>query len=140
MPGRMCMYIAFMLTFAIAANAQTDIASEKPINPYLNLILEIENANLSLEDLMKNNDFISRLKSEGYNKDSLLYFLDLQKSDNKLDSDYPTLIASLSLIAKSYQDSIVLRWAPSSEMLWKKLNAVGYSIVRSEFEFLGEEK
>ncbi len=40
------------------------------------------------------------------------------------------LKAGIRLFAKSYGDSIVLRWGPTADWAWSTLNAVGYTIER----------
>ena len=40
--------------------------------------------------------------------------------------------ASLTLIAKSYGDSVVLRWAPSHAGAWQLLNTIGYNVMRMD--------
>ena len=50
--------------------------------------------------------------------------------------DKPILQSGIKVIAKSYGDSIVLRWAPVKPWAWHKLNNIGYKIERIE---LGEK-
>ncbi len=42
----------------------------------------------------------------------------------------PVLQGTIKVIAKSYGDSVVLRWAPSDSWAWNKLNYTGYIIQR----------
>ncbi len=43
---------------------------------------------------------------------------------------HPLIMAKIALIARSYGDSIVLRWAPEDYVVWKYLNDVGVNVLR----------
>ena len=40
------------------------------------------------------------------------------------------ILAKIALIARSYGDSIVLRWAPEDYVVWQHLNEVGVNVLR----------
>ncbi len=42
----------------------------------------------------------------------------------------PVLHSAIKVIAKAYDDSVVLRWAPTRPWAWSKLNYIGYKIER----------
>jgi fibronectin type 3 domain-containing protein len=50
----------------------------------------------------------------------------------KVNSDSLPPARNLQLIARSYGDSVVLRWAPAKATLWYFANKAGYSIIRYE--------
>ena len=52
-----------------------------------------------------------------------------QQDINK-NPEKPILHSSIKVIAKSYGDSVVLRWAPANAWAWHKLNYMGYKIER----------
>ncbi|MEO8403155.1 MAG: hypothetical protein ABI480_01115 [Chitinophagaceae bacterium] len=45
----------------------------------------------------------------------------------------PTLHSSIKVKAKSYNDSIIIRWAPADAWAWVLLNSTGYTIERTDF-------
>ena len=55
-------------------------------------------------------------------------------AQEKLDSLSEPFNANINLIGKSYGDSIVLRWAPTTPGAWSYLNKVGYVIERVSFQ------
>jgi len=50
----------------------------------------------------------------------------------KVKSDSLPPSRNLQLIARSYGDSVVLRWAPAKATLWYFANKSGYSVIRYE--------
>ncbi len=50
----------------------------------------------------------------------------------KGDIDKPLLQSGIKVIAKAYDDSVVLRWAPTRPWAWHKLNNIGYRIERTD--------
>jgi hypothetical protein len=55
-----------------------------------------------------------------------------QNKNTTVDSVPP--IRNIQVIARSYGDSIVLRWAPAKATLWHFANKSGYNIIRYEVE------
>ena len=55
-----------------------------------------------------------------------------QKKNQAANQHFPpaNLNAGIRLSAKSYGDSIVLRWGPTADWAWSNLNIVGYTIER----------
>lgn len=51
---------------------------------------------------------------------------------HKVKSDSLPPARNLQLIARSYGDSVVLRWAPAKATLWYFANKAGYSVLRYE--------
>ena len=60
-----------------------------------------------------------------------IFFVHAQE---ELDSASNPFHAEINLIGKSYGDSIVLRWAPTTPGAWSYLNKVGYIIERVSFK------
>src|SRR5689334_14708717 len=64
---------------------------------------------------------------------TILFFLFFLFSQNAIFSqknNAPVLRSGISVIARAYGDSIVLRWAPQQAWAWHKLNIIGYRIER----------
>ncbi|GJM36076.1 MAG: hypothetical protein DHS20C18_50770 [Saprospiraceae bacterium] len=99
-------------------------------NIYQSFISELENNGIDMAEMLKNEAFLSKLKEEGYNPDSLAYYYQLKYPLIQSDTS-STEQGFLSLISKAYGDSIVLRWAPSTLSLWRNLNKYGYMVIRS---------
>ena len=55
-------------------------------------------------------------------------------AQEELDSLSEPFKANINLIGKSYGDSILLRWAPTTPGAWSYLNKVGYVIERVSFQ------
>lgn len=117
--------------------AQQYIYAQQPATPadslnfYQRLILDLEQNGLSVPMVIQTPEFAERMQTEGYSRDSLLYYYQLYKAAS--EGDLPAIAAdNVAVVAKSYRDSIVLRWGPSSVDLWQKLNTIGYGIYRVE--------
>ncbi|MCX8051244.1 MAG: hypothetical protein N3B17_05040 [Chlorobi bacterium] len=54
-----------------------------------------------------------------------------QPSDTTLESYRELLAPKLHLLAQSYGDSVVLRWAPSNAPAWRVYNRIGYIVERA---------
>jgi hypothetical protein len=54
--------------------------------------------------------------------------------NKKTPTDSMPQVRNLQLIARSYGDSVVLRWAPARATLWHFANKAGYHIIRYEVE------
>jgi len=72
------------------------------------------------------------------NKSLLLFFIlifphRILFAQEALDSMSQPFNAQLNLIGKSYGDSVVLRWAPTTPGAWSYLNKTGYVIERASF-------
>ncbi len=63
----------------------------------------------------------------------LVLHIQVLYAQEELDSLTRPFEAQLSLIGKSYGDSVVLRWAPNTPGAWSYLNKIGYVVERTSF-------
>ena len=54
----------------------------------------------------------------------------VQQSDSVIGEEVMVRPAAINMLARSYGDSIVLRWAPEDYVTWNYLNHVGYNLYR----------
>lgn len=54
----------------------------------------------------------------------------VQQSDSVVEEEVRVRPAAINMLARSYGDSIVLRWAPEDYVTWNYLNHVGYNLYR----------
>jgi len=59
-------------------------------------------------------------------------------AQEELDSLLTPFQAEINLVGKSYGDSIVLRWAPTTPGAWFYLNKTGYTIEKTSFQDEGD--
>jgi fibronectin type 3 domain-containing protein len=100
------------------------------LNAYKELVNEFESKGVNILDMLENDTFLKSMEEFNLNADSLKYYYDLKMYPNGEESVFEKPF--IAMLGKSYGDSIVLRWAPSSVDLWLSLNKTGYSIVRMD--------
>jgi hypothetical protein len=126
-------FMSFWILQLYAQEPAAAPAVADSLNFYQQLIEELESKGVNMQQLLDSPAFVEKLQEEGYNRDSLAYYYELTKlpigSDQVISED-----ATIGLLGKSYRDSIVLRWGPSSLELWRRLNKTGYSVARIEMK------
>lgn len=124
----LCIGILF-LALLPKAKAQEAMPQDS-MNAYQLLIEEFESKGVNIVDMLENVTFLKSMDEFKLDADSLKYYYDLKMFPEGGESVFEQPF--IAMIGKSYGDSIVLRWAPSSVDLWLSLNKTGYSIVRME--------
>ena len=115
-----------ILFFFIASILVASAASQKGVTPDNNLSVPIDPEDLeevSAEDTIyvwKPDTTINYLPGEV--RDTAEFF--------RKDATHRNYDSRIHLLARSYGDSIVLRWAPEDYVSWQYLNAVGVNIYR----------
>lgn len=115
-----------ILFFFIASILVASAASQKVVTPDNNLSVPIDPEDLeevSAEDTIyvwKPDTTINYLPGEV--RDTAEFF--------RKDATHRNYDSRIHLLARSYGDSIVLRWAPEDYVSWQYLNAVGVNIYR----------
>ncbi len=111
--------------------SQATIETLDSLNIYQVFIKEIREAGLNINDLMASEVFIETLSKQNLELDSLKYYLDLEGIKTTSNSGFNNN-GFIAVEGKVYDDSIVIRWAPTTIDLWTKLKKSGYKVTREE--------
>jgi uncharacterized protein len=117
--------------YSMVLMAQTPAAPPDTLNFYQKVLLTLEQAGMPLETALKTPEFVQKLTEAGYSRDSLVYYYEELKKQRNAST--PGLEpGTVEVLTKSYRDSIVLRWAPTTVDLWQRLDKTGYVIKRAD--------
>ena len=127
------LFLLFLGIISTSVDAQTP-----PTGPdslvYFNLRNVINRSGLDMEGL-RNNEKVIEFHTKN-NLDINRTFAEAESNISKDTIGDPTIfpplekIEGVAMIGKSYGDSIVLRWSPTTPLLWAKTNAEGFSLKR----------
>lgn len=127
------MMMVFLCLTVFRSEAQQPAAPSDSMNTYQQMIFELENRGVNVMHLLEDKKLTDKLWSEfGISADSLLFYYEKKYAD-LLDGEEDAIQEEESFIAmmgKSYGDSIVLRWAPSTKVLADSVYERGFTVIR----------